>query len=68
MRQTKRERREYIHQRALEMARSGEHDDFMSIELALRAEGYSEARGELDSRVLRDELNKLCKQARSGLA
>jgi hypothetical protein len=41
-RQTKRERREYIHQRALEMARSGEHPDFMSIELALRAEGYSE--------------------------
>jgi hypothetical protein len=65
MRQTKRERRESIRQRALEMARSGEHPDFMSIELALRAEGYSEARGELDSRVLRDELNKLCKQSRS---
>ena len=56
MRQTKRERRKYIHQRALEMARSGKYPDVMSIELALRAEGYSEARGELDSRVRRDEL------------
>jgi hypothetical protein len=65
LRETKRERREYIHQRALEMARSGQYDEFMSIELALRAEGYSEARGELDNRVLRDQLNRLCKQARA---
>jgi hypothetical protein len=68
MRQTERERRDYIRQRALEMARSGEHPDFMSIELALRAEGYPEAQGELDKRDLRDQLNKLCKQARSGRA
>jgi hypothetical protein len=68
MRQTKRERRDYIRQRALEMARSGEHPDFMSIELALRAEGYPETQGELDKRDLRDQLNKLCKQARSGRA
>jgi hypothetical protein len=65
MRQTKNERREYIQQRALEMAQSGEHDDYMSIELALRAEGYHEARGELDSGHLRDRLNTLCKQARA---
>jgi hypothetical protein len=65
MRETKRERREYIHQRALQMAQSGEHDDYMSIELALRAEGYHEARSELDSRHLRDRLNALCKQARA---
>jgi hypothetical protein len=50
------------------MDRSGEHPDFMSIELALRAEGYPEAQGELDKRDLRDQLNKLCKQARSGRA
>ena len=68
MRQTKSERREYIYRRALEMARSGEHPGWPSIELALRAEGYSEARGELDSRVLRDQLDRLCKQARKGRA
>jgi hypothetical protein len=64
MRQTKRERRAYVRQRAEELARSGEHPDFLSIELALRGEGYPEARGELDNRLLRDWLNRLCKQAR----
>jgi hypothetical protein len=59
MRQTKRERCAYIRKRAEELARSGEHPDFLSIEFALRAEGYSEARGELDNRFLRDEQQRL---------
>lgn len=65
MRQTKRERRKHIRQRAEEMARSGEYDRWEPIELELRGEGYHEARGELDSKFLRDHLNALCVQARA---
>ena len=41
---TQRERAEYISRRAYEMALSGDYEDWMSIELALRGEGYDEAR------------------------
>ena len=49
------------------VALSGKYTDWSGIELALRAEGYPEARGELDSRFKRDWLNRLCKQARGKL-
>ncbi|HEX7642739.1 MAG TPA: hypothetical protein VF472_11090 [Burkholderiaceae bacterium] len=61
---TKRERAEYIRKRSLEMAQSGEHTDWQSIEHALRMEGLSEARQQLDSKTVRAELNDLCQQAR----
>jgi hypothetical protein len=62
---TKAEIHEYLSRRSREMAESGDYGDYMSIELALKAEGFPEARGFLDSRLLRWELNRLCNQARA---
>ena len=61
----KKERREYIRKTAIEMAESGKYTNFMSIESALRADGFHEARSILDSRFTRQELNQLCKEAQS---
>lgn len=44
---------EHLSRRSRELAESGDYDDYTSIEFALRAEGYPEARGFLDSKVLR---------------
>jgi hypothetical protein len=55
---------QYLSRRSRELAESGDHEDYMSIEYALRGEGYPEARGFLDSKILRWELNRLCNQAR----
>ena len=60
----KKERSEIIDRRADEMARSGQYKDWMSIEIALRGEGYREARQLLDSQFRRQELNEMCRQAR----
>lgn len=60
----KKERAELIYCRADEMARSGQYEDWFSIEIALRAEGYREARQLLDSNFRRQELNEMCRQAR----
>jgi len=62
---TKKERAAYISRRAYELATSGKYEDYRQIELALCAEGYDEARQELDSPFLRKELNELCRQART---
>ena len=62
----KSERAELIRRRADEMACSGQYKDWGSIERALRAEGYSEARRLLDSEFRREELNEMCRQARPG--
>jgi len=60
----KKQRGEVIWKRATELAQSGKYADHMSIEIALRHKGFPEARQELDSRVLRQELNEMCKAAR----
>lgn len=60
----KKERSEFIDRRADEMARSGQYQEWGSIERALRAEGYLEARQILDSQFRRQELNEMCRQAR----
>lgn len=60
----KSERAELIDRRADEMARSGQYQDWGSIERALRAAGHSEARQLLDSQFRRQELNEMCRQAR----
>ena len=60
----KEELSELIDRRADEMARSGQYEDWGSIERALRAEGYREARQILDSQFRRQELNEMCHQAR----
>jgi len=60
----KEERSKTIDRRADEMAWSGQHEDWMSIERALRREGFLEARQLLDSQFRRQELNEMCRQAR----
>ncbi len=61
----KAEKKEFIIKRAEELARSGEYNDYMSIEIALRGEGFPEARSILHSRSLRQELTEIIQQAKS---
>lgn len=51
--------------RAEELARSGKYADYISIEHALKMEGYKKARIWLDDGFIRQELNELCRQSRS---
>lgn len=67
MRLSKSERNErsgYIQRRAMELARSGNHENWLSVEIAIRSEGYDEARRELDQAWLRDEIDKACRLAK----
>ncbi len=57
---TKRERAEIIERRSREMAMSGGYRDFITIEHALRAQGFEESRGQLDNPAIRQYLNELC--------
>ena len=61
---TKRERAEIIERRSREMAKSGNYRDYMEIEFALRAQGFGEARGQLDNHETRQFLNDICAAAR----
>lgn len=64
-RRTKREQHEYIGPRARELARSGEFNNWLSIEHYLRfEEDCPEARHVLDDECTREELDKLCKEHR----
>ena len=60
----KSERAELIDREAEEMARSGKYVDWLSIEQALRRQGYPEARQVLDNQLRRQELDEACRQAR----
>lgn len=62
---TKRERAEHITRRSNELAASGQYASWLSIEHALRAEGFDEARQQLDNRFVRAELDELCRRARA---
>lgn len=64
----KKEREEIIYRRADELARSGKHQEWRTIETELRREGFLEARQLLDSRFLRQELNNMCKHAQKACA
>lgn len=61
----KKARAEYVHRRARELAESGDYQDWLSIEHAIRHEGLPEARQLLDSRFLRAELDEMCKFAQA---
>ena len=64
----KAELRAYIDARARELAASGKHHNWLSIETALRfGEGYEEAREILDRKWFRDYLNQLCEAAQRRL-
>jgi len=60
----KKQREELIQKRAEELARSGQHEDWTSIEITLRHEGLREARQLLDSSFYRHELNEVSDSAR----
>jgi hypothetical protein len=63
---SKRQRHEHIMRRARELAESGKFASWDQIEFELRyREELPEARGVLDSRFIRDELDQTCAQARA---
>ena len=55
----------YIDRRARELAESGDHKDWMTIEIAIRHEGYAEVRQQLDNRDVREELDLICRAAQA---
>jgi hypothetical protein len=59
----KKERAELIDREADEMARSGKYPDWLSIEHALRGQGYHEARQVLDSFVVKSSMKRVVKPA-----
>lgn len=62
----KSERRAEIKKRAYQYAKTGEHRNWLSIEHTLRfIDGLPEARTDLDDRLIRQELDTLCKVATS---
>jgi len=61
----KSEQKAEIRKRASEYAKSGDFSSWLSIEHKLIAEGYPEARAELDNHYTRQELDSLCKTAQS---
>ncbi len=61
----KEEKIKEIRKRAYEYAKTGEYDEWISIEFKLRSEGFPEARRVLDDRFIRKELTSLCKVATS---
>ena len=60
----KAEKQEYVSRRARELAESGRHRDYLTIERELASEGFPEARGWLDNDTLRQHLKLLCDKAR----
>lgn len=61
----KAERHTHVRERAYELARTGSYRDWLSIESAIRNEGYPEARTILDDQFIRDELDEICRIAQS---
>ena len=61
----KEQRHAYVLRRARELAASGDHRDYLTIEWAIIEEGYPEARDLLDRDYLRKELKETCDRARS---
>jgi hypothetical protein len=58
--------KEYVRRRAKELAESGRFSGWLGIEFELRyVEGLQKARVWLDSEPIRDELDILCRQAKS---
>ncbi len=51
---------------AYQMARSGEHSGYQSIEWALRDKGFSRARMLLDDAAVREKLNCMCAESKKG--
>jgi hypothetical protein len=52
-----------VYDRAIELAQTGTFPDWLSVEHALRDEGYSDARSKLDRTDIRDRLDSICQTA-----
>ncbi len=64
VRMRKAERHAYIRRRARELATTGNYHNWLEIEATLRfKEGWHEARGVLDSHILREKLDVACQRA-----
>jgi hypothetical protein len=62
----RKDREEYVRQRARELAESGRFERWQAVEFQLRfIEGLPEARIWLGSQPIREELDILCQQAKS---
>jgi hypothetical protein len=53
-------------QLAYELARSGEYRSAQEIAAALQSRGYPQAPQVLDNKSVREELDRLCTEARTG--
>ena len=60
------ERRAYVLRRAREMAATGHHIDYLTIQNALLSQGHDEVRDWLAKPSLRRELEQICAEARKG--
>ena len=60
----KEERLSFINKEAYKLAKTGAYSDWLSIEIVLRGDGFTEARRVLDNERMRKELDELCKKAR----
>jgi hypothetical protein len=58
------EKKAHVHRRAYELARSGLHIDYLTIENQIVGEGYPEARDWLDRDGLRRDLKEICDRSR----
>jgi hypothetical protein len=61
----RRERLAYIESEARALARTGNHKDYSSIEMLFLVRGYHEARKLFANLWTQEELNRICRQARS---
>lgn len=52
-------------QKAQVLARSGAYQNWLSIEFALRAQGFADARAALNQDWVRERLDELCADARA---
>jgi hypothetical protein len=59
-----RKKEERMWKLADELARSGEYENWLTIEWELRRRGYGRARQLLDNEQTRERFNQVCEQAR----
>jgi hypothetical protein len=55
----------FIREEAYNLAKTGEYRDYLSIEIALRGDGFIEARRVLENDIIRNELDEICSKAMS---
>jgi hypothetical protein len=64
----RRNRTSYIDERATELAASGLYSGWLSIEMAIVAEGYPEARAQLNDPARQQRLDRVCAKAQKAAA